>query len=94
MLSATPGSINLCEAEDGVISSHIAWDASSAATEGVEVWLQGKEETEPKLWSADGAVASSTTGKWLSDGHRVILLDGSTKSELARLTFKAVPCSN
>lgn len=92
MLSATPGVINLCEAEDGIISSHVSWDASSTDAEGVEVWLQGKEEAEPKLWSADGPVSSSTTGKWLREGHQITLIDGASKSELAKLEIKAITC--
>lgn len=94
MLTANPGVINLCEVTDEIISSHVSWDASSATTEGVEVWLQGKEEAAPKLWSADGPVGNSTTGKWLQNGHRIILIDGASKSELARINIKAVPCNN
>lgn len=92
MLSVNPGIIDMCRHPDGIISSKVNWNAASEGREGVEVWLQGKDEKEAKLWSADGPTANSTTGKWLQDGHFVILLDGASKTELARVKITSRPC--
>lgn len=92
MLTVDPAIIDLCEKPEGIVASDVSWNANSAGTEGVEIWLQGADGTKT-LWSASGAVFASRTGTWMSDGSEVIMVDGENDQELARIRIKAKPCA-
>lgn len=92
MLTVDPAVIDACTHPDGVVASDISWNATSAGTEGVEVFLQGPEG-DRKLWSAAGAVAGDRTGPWMREGSEVILVNGSDKKELARIAITSQACA-
>lgn len=91
MLILRPGAIDRCTATDGFIAVEVSWDATAAKTEGVHVFLQNAGE-ERKLWSSAGAVGKDTTGKWMRDGSKVILINASNEQELAHVQLKDAPC--
>ena len=91
MLTVRPGGIDRCTDQDGVISVEVEWNATSAGTEGVHVYLQNPNE-EAKLWSSAGAVSKGNTGEWLRDGSTVRLVNADGNQDLASITLKDVPC--
>lgn len=92
MLTVDPAVVDACREPEGIVASKVSWNASSAGTEGAEVWLQNPGE-EKKLWSAGGAIGASTTGRWMRNDTTVILVNGEDKRELARITIKFKPCN-
>lgn len=92
MLTVDPATVDLCSQAEGVVAADVSWNASGKARSGVEVWLQGPGE-QKKLWSADGAVHAARTGRWLRAGSLVMLVDGETRQELARIQVDARPCA-
>jgi hypothetical protein len=93
MLTVDPAIIDLCKEKEGIVASKVSWNATSAKTEGAQIWLQDSGQ-ERKLWSAGGALESSTTGRWMRDGSTVILVNGENDEELARIAITARPCDN
>ncbi len=92
MLIVRHGRIDLCENPDGVVSSEVEWNATTAGTEGTQVWLKERDK-EAVLWSEAGAVSKSTTGHWLRDGTEIVLKNAENNRELARVEVTAVPCT-
>ena len=91
MLTIRPGGIDRCTDQDGVISVEVEWNATSAGTEGVHVYLQNPDE-ESKLWTSAGAASKESTGEWLRDGSIVRLVNANGNQDLASITLKDVPC--
>lgn len=90
MLTVDPAIVRACPGADA-IAAKVRWNATSAGTEGIQLWMQGPGE-EKKLWSAAGAVGEGDMGPWLREGSAVILVNGEDKKELARIVIAAVPC--
>jgi hypothetical protein len=91
MLTVKPGAIDGCESSGGPIAVEVSWDASSARTHGVQIFLQDKGG-ERKLWSAAGATGKGMTGSWMRDGSVITLVNGENGVQLAQAILKEVPC--
>jgi hypothetical protein len=92
MLSVDPGLIDLCTHQDGTVEADVKWDATSAKTEGVQVFFEGLDGNK-KLWASGGATGSGQMGHWLQAGTQVVMVNSHDNQELARVKLSSVPCA-
>lgn len=91
MLKLDPAIVDLCKQSDGLMAADIGWNAATAGTKGVEVWVHAPGERK-KLWLAGGAVDSARTGRWLRDGTVVTLVNAENEQTLADVQIAAQAC--
>ncbi len=83
-LTAVPDPIQVCDGT-GLGAVTLSWNAADAKATAVEVHVGS---ASGQLFAVGQTVGSATTGKWVANAMDFILIDGTSKQELAHVQAK------
>lgn len=91
-LSVTPNPYNGCDFPHGQAVVDVGFDARPAGIKHAQIWVQGRGGKQQLWGQAPGFKAAQPTGKWMTDGMKLLLVDMDAGKLVAATTVHAAPC--
>lgn len=90
MLEVSPNPVDFCA--DKTAAVDVEWDVTAANPTTMQIWIES-ESGSGKLWIAPSTrQGTKRTGRWITDGSRIIAVDAGTNRALNLVTISALEC--